>query len=108
MKEAQPVDYHEERPVIGLIGDRENTMEKALLHKASYWAYEEEWRVIRVNRPGLHGFEPEALDAIIFGAKIDPATEGRIRAAARRGGVGATMLRTRFDDDRFKFNLGIA
>lgn len=108
MQEAQPVRYQEERPVIDLIGDRENTMEKALLHKASYWAYEEEWRVIRVKRPGLHRFEPEALDAIIFGAKIDPAIEARIRAAAHSGGVGATLLRTRFDEDRFRLNLETA
>jgi hypothetical protein len=36
IQEAQPVRYQQERPVIDLIGDRENTMEKALLHKASY------------------------------------------------------------------------
>jgi hypothetical protein len=80
-------------------------MEKALLHKAHYWSYEDEWRVIRTKRPGAHPYEPKALDAIIFGAKIDPSREASIRDAALQGGVANILFRATFDDNLFKLNI---
>jgi hypothetical protein len=35
--------------------------------KSKFWDYEEEWRVLTLDGPGLYKFEEESLTGIIFG-----------------------------------------
>ena len=70
---AQPVTYHIVRPVINLIRDSgRELIDKAVLTKADFWSYEDEWRVIEHDLgAGVHCFPQEALDGVLFGAKCD-------------------------------------
>lgn len=70
--EAQKVEYEISRPVINLIQDDPKIFTtKALLTKAEFWAYEEEWRMISPSRPpGIHTYPADLLVGVILGANI--------------------------------------
>jgi hypothetical protein len=104
-QDARRVIYQQDRPVLDLIGDLGNAMEKALLHKAAFWSYEEEWRVIRLGAKPAQGFPAAALDGIIFGPRIAADKEASIRRAALKGGVAQNIFRAVPDDDVFRLNL---
>lgn len=103
--EAQEVVYESERPVVDLVGDRENTMEKMLLHKAKYWEYEHEWRVVRTGQPGLHAFDPESLVAIVFGARAREDDKRSIRQAVSIAALNVKFGQARFDDKMFRLDI---
>ncbi len=81
--QALKVDYSEElRPTINVfdIGQPEQ-YRNALLTKSSHWAYEEEWRIIKVKPeggPGLRYYQPEVLTGVIFGALISQEDKQKI------------------------------
>jgi len=77
---AQEVSYQTERPVVNVFTDSsDDLMTKSLLTKADFWSYEEEWRIIDHDTgPGLKQFEPDDLDGVIFGAKIDEDLKNKI------------------------------
>lgn len=78
---------------------------KALLHKADYWSYEDEYRIVMPDGVGRHDFPPPVLDGIIFGAKITDANEASIRQAAQIGNVGQHLFRAQLDDRTFRMNI---
>jgi len=71
LKNAQKVIYSPDRPIINIVKDEAMEMQrKAILVKADFWSYEEEWRVVDpVMGAGAHDFNPPDLDGIIFGKK---------------------------------------
>ncbi len=80
-------------------------MVKTLLHKADYWSYEQEWRVVRVAAGGrLIILNRRQLVAIVFGASTAPEHRAEIRARRRIGGFDAA-LRTAGSDFAMKFRL---
>lgn len=105
IREAVGVHYNVERPTVDFLGDPIEMATKALLHKADYWAYEDEYRIVKPNGVGQHTFPPLALDGIIFGANIDAANEASIRQAAQIGNVGQHLFRTQLDEQTFRMNI---
>lgn len=105
ISEAQRVIYSNERPVVDVVGDRENVMVKTLLRKADYWSYELEWRAIRTGRPGHHGFSPDSLSAIIFGARTSPEVKRSIRQAVDISGLHVRFGQAKFDERLFQLNI---
>lgn len=77
---AQCVTYQAARPKLNLILDSPEVQnEKALLKKADFWSYEEEWRIIEHDLgPGVHSFPPELLDGVILGARISANDKQRV------------------------------
>lgn len=77
---AQPVLYHEKRPSLNPGRDSPNLMaEKAALTKASFWSYEEEWRIIEHDAgPGVHKFSGQLLDGIILGSRISSTDREKV------------------------------
>lgn len=73
---ATEVRYRRERPLINRI--KIATAPKldltiytdALITKADFWSYEQEWRILRTAPADAVPFFPEDLDAIILGARI--------------------------------------
>lgn len=77
---AQKVTYQDERPKVNLIKDSPHEqVDKALLTKAGFWSYENEWRVIEHDKgPGVHCFPPKLLDGIIFGIRMPQQSRKQI------------------------------
>ena len=69
---AQKVHYQIEYPIVNIINDsQEELLNKALLTKAKFWKYEEEWRIIgQDNPPGVYTFPNGLLKGVILGARI--------------------------------------
>jgi hypothetical protein len=64
-----PVNYQLEYPNYNHLGDRQDILKSLILTKSEHWKYEEEQRVLKPNKVGLHQFKKPALVEIIFGCK---------------------------------------
>lgn len=51
---------------------------EALFHKNSSWAYENEYRIININKHGLMPIKPTAIRQIIFGCKMSSTDRNQI------------------------------
>lgn len=103
---AQRVSYQTARPKLNLIMDsHEVQSEKALLTKADFWGYEEEWRIIEHDLgPGVHRFPPELLDGVILGARISANDRQRVLdwTSGRRG---IDILQAKFSNSEFRIEV---
>jgi hypothetical protein len=77
-----------------------------LLTKADFWAYEEEWRIIKYppSQPGLKAFPADSLDGIILGAKISASDRAEVSEWARRKNRDIDLLEAIFDDKDYRLN----
>lgn len=71
---AYRVSYSADRPIVNRAIAREDYdgLFDAMLMKADFWAYEQEYRLFRhdiLGGAGLESFAPDRLDGIIFGAR---------------------------------------
>lgn len=104
---AQPVSYQKARPAVRLYRSRpEEDVSQALLSKADYWAYEEEWRVVihPPGKPGLQQFPAAALDGIILGANCTPDDRKAVEACVKAR-PGIELLEAKFDPTSYRLNL---
>jgi hypothetical protein len=83
---VQPISYAEERPLVGMRDHKVRQMEDNLLTKSSMWQHECEWRIFDIkNGPGYRPFAPTLLTGVIFGARISPEDESRVRGWIAEG-----------------------
>jgi hypothetical protein len=74
--EAFKVIYQEDYPTVSIANiimniGKADEFRKALLTKSSHWAYEQEWRILKMEvegGPGYYEFSPELLTGVILGA----------------------------------------
>ncbi|RVT93390.1 DUF2971 domain-containing protein [Sphingomonas crocodyli] len=103
--EAQRVRYVHKRPLIDPGSRDERNMYVVLLSKARDWKYEQEWRITRIGRPGLHKFNPKALTGIVFGMAMPQLDRDRLRALCGEGGFEPKFYQA--VDDARSFNVQI-
>jgi hypothetical protein len=101
---ARKVFYSAERPVLNLIRDtRAEQIDKALLTKADFWSYEQEWRIIDpIRKSGAHSYSMEELDGIIFGARISPSDKEAVIAWVGDRRSEVELLDAAFDSTKFR------
>lgn len=97
------IDYSDRYPVITYPGDKTDAI-LPLFHKSSHWAYEQEYRIIRMDYQGLQPVKQEGLAAIIFGARCSADDRQRIRQAAA-GFPGIQFLSAALSSDSYKLNI---
>jgi hypothetical protein len=104
---AQRVIYQPDRPVLNVILDsRDARAEKALLTKADFWSYEEEWRIVEHEAgPGTHRFPASLLDAVILGARIALDDKERVLGLIRRRKTKAKILQAQIDAKKFRLTI---
>jgi len=93
---------------VNIIKDKlHEVAEKAILVKADYWSYEEEWRMVEIppSAPGLHAFPARALAGIILGARTSDADREEVRSWVRDRPSPVTLYQARFDDRAFRLNI---
>lgn len=71
--DARPIEYSDTYPEVNYFAmTAEQRAQKMLLTKASHWAYEEEWRVLRTGpTPGIEVYPPGML---VRDARFAPTT----------------------------------
>jgi hypothetical protein len=79
--EANPVHYSETRPVLNYFRQSiDEQVQTALMTKASFWAYESEWRAFNYRHgPGAYTFPPMLLTGIILGLNTPVVVVDAIR-----------------------------
>jgi hypothetical protein len=111
---AQRVRYCTERPVVNpVVDDADTIVDKGILSKADFWAYEEEWRVVSHPgspiRPGggfgLITYAPQALDGIILGARMSDANAAEVADWVRDRDHPVELLRAVPNADRFRLDI---
>jgi hypothetical protein len=93
---AQRVRYSDSFPVPSLLFDTDFVLnEKMLLAKSPEWAYEDEWRVIEYIEDGDSRsleYPPDALEEVIFGARMSANDKAEILTALKRCGRSPLIL----------------
>ena len=73
------VTYSGRRPSALTPFDRRGDgFENMFLSKAKSWSYEQEWRIVDDRGPGVYGFDPSRVVALILGACIDSETRSKV------------------------------
>lgn len=105
---ACPVTYQEDRPKLSLVQhDTPHLAKLALFTKADFWAYEEEWRIIKgTGSKGAHKFAASSLDGIVLGAKTSSDDERKIRDWVASAGLSVEWLRASIHKEKFSLNIG--
>lgn len=78
---AQKVNYQMQYPVVNLIKDsKEDMLTSALLTKAKFWKYEQEWRIVLWERHpiGVYQFSSGLLKEVILGARISEENKNKV------------------------------
>lgn len=80
-KHADSIDYKSEFPLVNLAkDDQETIVKKSLYTKATDWKYENEWRVVEINKAGRIAVLPShLLVGVIFGCKMSDDHKEKIR-----------------------------
>lgn len=104
---ARRVHYSRDRPLLNVIRDKHGDMLfKALLSKADFWSYEQEWRVIdHIDGAGSHEFAPFSLDGIVLGARINPKTRAEVMKWVEARDPPVQVLTASFDPKHFRLEI---
>src|SRR5262249_3282377 len=74
---------------------REKIGERIALTKSPEWSYEQEWRSLVRPARTTHNFNPKALTGVIFGFRISPADEERVRNWIQAGRSRPRLFRAK-------------
>lgn len=98
------------RPIVDRLNNSEDELStNALLTKADYWSYEQEWRIVDYSsKPGIRKFPSQLLHGIILGARIDETAEARIRACIASRSQPIDVFRASLDDKEFRLRIARA
>lgn len=107
---ASPVTYQKDRPTLSFVQHNTLMLHKlALLTKADFWAYEDEWRIVKeTGSKGAHKFAPASLDGIILGAKTPSDDERKVRDWVASAGLSVEWLRASIHKETFSLDIGFA
>lgn len=106
---AYPVTYSEVRP-------KHNPLELMspggafglMLHKADFWRYEEEWRLVRLDPtsgPGHESFDRRRLFSITFGVKTTPETIRLVLGWIKERGRDVELYQAVPDDNDYRIRI---
>lgn len=92
---AQKVEYPPLRRAINPFRDApEIQMAASVLHKYQKWEYENEWRIVDINKGyGSCNYPEKSLIGLIFGASISPENEEIVRGWVIKHRPGLSLYR---------------
>lgn len=104
---AQQVSYQEHYPVANLIKDHPGSyQDKVILSKASFWAYEREWRIIEHERGnGIYRFDENDLKQVIFGVKTSADDIETVLKVLKDKHLSPQLLRAHLHGQRYALVL---
>jgi len=75
---AEPVHYSPTYPEISIYADDMSWYRALLMTKSMDWAYEEEFRCVDPEGPGLKPFEPPSLTRVILGCQMSESDQDEV------------------------------
>jgi hypothetical protein len=93
---AQRVQYTDTLPTINFYTDAlDEQARKLLLTKSRHWDYEEEWRMVIMDRTQSpsHSFSPEFLTAVYLGCRTTEADCAAVQKCIQSRGVEVALFR---------------
>lgn len=106
---AFKVSYGEDRPRHNPLSRMEpGSAFDLMLHKAAFWEYEEEWRLVRrrpMQGPGHEPFDRRRLTSITFGVKTTPEDVGLVREWVRERGRSVDFYRAVPDELAYRLRI---
>lgn len=97
-----PVKYASEMPVINSFDE----LPDALLTKHTQWAYEREWRLLKMLG-GSESFNHTSLTAIYFGAKSEPMEIQRVMETCRSAGYTINFYKAKLARDSYALSFDL-
>ena len=89
-----PVNYQDKYPDYNHLGDRNDLIKDIILTKSSDWKYENEIRVMKLNKIGLVPFKKECLEEIIFGYRTEQKDIDSIMELSKSRGFNIEFKRS--------------
>lgn len=103
---AWRVYYAKQRPTFRLFDpNRDDFIQRSLLHKADFWAHEREWRIVRPADMGAVIFPPDGLRSIIFGAGIAQEDEAALRSIIAERETPVAFKRAKLDERNYRVDI---
>lgn len=104
---AQEVIYSADRPVLNFFKQTiAQQIDAALMTKADFWSYEQEWRIFSHEiGPGQHPYPASLLDGIIFGLRTPPDVEASVRSWVHDRNPKVELLRASMHSERFGLEI---
>ncbi len=108
--EALPVKYQLTYPSIEPIQSvketQSYTMAKAFLFtKSSCWAYEREWRLLKLDGDGPRTFPPRQLSKVILGCRMEPENTDRVRSWLNTREAETELFKAEILDDDYGLRI---
>lgn len=104
---AQEVIYCADRPVLNFFKQTiDQQIDTALVTKADFWSYEQEWRIFSHEvGPGQHPYPASLLDGIILGLRTPPDVEASVRSWVHDRHPRVELLRASMHPERFGLEI---
>lgn len=107
--EAFKVIYQDDYPVVNMmrIGEPE-VFRKAVLTKSTLWAYEQEWRILKIEDeggPGNYHFPSEALTGVIFGALMKSEDKEMVKDWLKTYPSAVSVYQASLNGKRYQIDL---
>ncbi len=107
---AYKVDYQRARPIVNRVTAPEDYEQlfAAMLVKADFWEYEDEYRMFRpdrLNGAGHESFAPDRLDGVIFGARCSTDDRRMVMDWIAERGDGVEILEAVPDPKQYRLDL---
>jgi len=108
--QALKVNYSDElRPTVNVFKNGQpEQYQKALLTKSNHWAYEKEWRIIKIEPeggPGLHYFQPEVLTGVILGALITPEDKRKVMDWIKKYPTRINLYQAKINETKYMLDI---
>ena len=107
---AYKVDYRQASPIVNRVTapDDYEQLFAAMLVKADFWEYEDEYRMFRpdrLNGAGHESFAPDRLDGVIFGARCSADDRRMVMGWIAERGGGVELLEAVPDPKQYRLDL---
>ena len=80
LEDAMPVHYSNQRALLNIFTQTvDEQVRNAVATKSEVWSYEDEWRIVETAFVGQKHFAPEALSAVVLGARIGATDAQMVR-----------------------------
>ena len=106
LRHARPVRYQAEYPRIVYTGpDQTEWLEILMLTKSERWSYEDEWRLMHPDGPGVYQFPQNDLVGVILGSAIKTDSEKKIMTWLEKRNFPIEVYRSSLKETEFGVNI---
>lgn len=100
-----PINYRDDYPDYNHLGDKQTLVKDVILSKSNNWNYEQEIRVLKIQKKGLIQFNKNALVEIIFGCKTPKIEIEEIISRSKKNDFNIKFKQARKKNRQFALEI---